>query len=109
MRIAISLMEDEGKDSKVAEHPGNAKFIAVYDSNSKSLEVKPIKQIEGCAPILTLMESKADAFYCFELGMRAEKICREKGIRILTGKFKFVKEVMENLGELEELEKGCGH
>ena len=35
MRIAISLMEDKGKDSEVAEHPGNAKFIAVYDSKTE--------------------------------------------------------------------------
>ncbi len=109
MRIAISLMEDKGKDSEVAEHPGNAKFIAVYDSGTKELEIKPIKQIEGCSPIITLMESKADAFYCFELGMRAEKICKEKGIKLLTGKFKTVKEVIDNLDKLEELKEGCGH
>ena len=78
MRIAISLMEDKGKDSNVAEHPGNARFIAMYDSNTKELKINPIKQIEVCAPIVTLMKSKADAFYCFELGMRAEKICKEK-------------------------------
>ena len=109
MRIAISLMEDKGKDSKVAEHPGNAKFIAVYDSGTKELKVKPIKQIEGCAPIITLMESKADSFYCFEFGMRAEKICREKGIKLLTGKFKTVTEVIDNIDKLEELKEGCGH
>jgi len=109
MRIAISLMEDKGKDSKVAEHPGNAKFIAIYDSETKEFEIKPITQIEGCAPIITLMESKADSFYCFELGMRAENICKEKGIQLLTGKFKTVKEVIENLGNLEELKEGCGH
>ena len=109
MRIAISLMEDKGKDSKVAEHPGNAKFIAVYDSDTKELKVKPIKQIEGCAPIVTLMELKADAFYCFEIGMRAEKICKEKGIKLLTGKFRTVKEVLEHSDELEELKEGCGH
>lgn len=109
MRIAISLMEDKGQDSKVAEHPGNAKFIAVYDSETKELEISTIKQIEGCAPIITLMESKADAFYCFELGMRAEKLCKEKGIKLLTGKFKTVKAVIENIDKLEELKKGCGH
>lgn len=109
MRIAISLMEDKGKESKVAEHPGNAKFIAVHDSGTNEFSIQPIKQIEGCAPIITLMELKADAFYCFELGMRAEAICREKGIKLLTGKFKTVKDVIKNLDKLEELKEGCGH
>jgi len=60
MRIAISLMEDKGKDSKVAERPGNAKFIAIYDSETKEFEIKPITQIEGCAPIKT-----GSKFFCF--------------------------------------------
>ena len=109
MRIAMSLNEDKGENSEIALHPGNAKFIAVYDSEKKELKIIPIEQIEGCSPIVSLMKLKANIFYCFEIGMRAEELCKEKGIKLKTGSFKTVKKVIDNLNKLEDLTEGCGH
>ncbi len=109
MRIAIPLMEEEGRKSRIHPHFGHIQTIAVYDSNAKKLEMVKVKPIQGCSPIEAIRELKIDAIYTFGMGMRAMEICKSLGIELKTGSFQTVGEVIENIGSLQDLRESCGH
>lgn len=112
MRILIPVLEDKGNDSEVSLHFGHAPYFAVFDSDKKELKI--IKNnIDHSNPALTpvdqLMVHKLDLIYVSDIGQRAINLFKEKGIELKTGEFKTVKEVIENIDNLENLTQGCGH
>ena len=109
MRIAIPIVENKGKDSEIAQHFGHVRFIVVYDSNKDKLNVMDVKNVEGCSPVATIENENIDVIYCFGMGMRAIELCKQKGIKLKTGPFTTIKQVIENLDKLEDLEESCGH
>ena len=109
MRIAMPIVENKGKDSEIAQHFGHVQFIALYDSEKDDLRVMDVKNVEGCSPVATIQNENVDAIYCFGMGMRAMELCKAKGIKLKTGPFKTIKQVIENLDKLEDLEESCGH
>jgi predicted Fe-Mo cluster-binding NifX family protein len=109
MRIAMPIVENKGKDSEIAQHFGHVVFIAVYDSNKDELNVMDVKNVEGCSPVAAIENENIDAIYCFGMGMRAIELCKAKGINLKTGQFTTIKQVIENLDKLEDLEESCGH
>ena len=109
MKIAIPIFENKGKDSEIAEHFGHVQFLAVYDSEKDKLEMINVKNVQGCAPVASLEGHNVDAIYCFGMGMRAMELCKAKNIKLKTGPFKTVNEVINNLDKLEYLEESCGH
>ena len=109
MRIAIPVNMDEGMDSEVAPHFGHVPLLAVYDSETGELEMAKVSPTEGCAPVASLKGMKIDAIYAFGMGTKAMEKCRQEGIRMKTGSFSTVREVAENIGDLEDLGRSCGH
>jgi predicted Fe-Mo cluster-binding NifX family protein len=109
MRIAMPIMENKGKDSRIHPHFGHVQFMAVYDSVKRALKIVPVKPIQGCSPIAALEGLDVDTIYTMGMGMRAMSLCGESGIKLKTGRFSTVREVIENLDSLEDLNESCGH
>ncbi|MFP4046048.1 MAG: NifB/NifX family molybdenum-iron cluster-binding protein [Candidatus Aenigmatarchaeota archaeon] len=109
MKIGIPVVEDKGKDSEVAEHFGRAKYYLIYDSEEDELNsVECESHPEGtCLPIELLAEESVDAIYAFAMGQRALEMLKRRDIEAKTGKFKTVKEVIEGMSSLDDLESSC--
>ncbi len=106
MRIAMGVEKNKERKSEIIPHLGSAKYMAVYDSEKDSLKIIKVKEVEGCKPILALGNlDNVDKLYCFGIGENAAEICQKKGIKLKTGKFKTIKEVIDNLDKLKELKE----
>jgi len=109
MRLAMPLMEDKGRQSAIHPHFGHVSSIAVYDTGTKKLEILPVEKTDGCSPIAALEGNDVDAIYTFGMGMRAIELCEQKGIKLKTGNFRTVEDVIKNVDKLGDLEGSCGH
>ena len=109
MKIAIPVSDNKGELSTVAEHFGHVKFMAVYDSETKQLGMVDVQETEGCSPISAIDNLKVDIIYCLGMGTRAITLCEKKKIKLKTGKFRIVRDVINKLDELDDLKEGCGH
>ncbi len=110
MKIGIPVLDNKGLESEIAPHFGHVVFLAVYDSETKSLEFVKVNQMSsGCSPVLALDEKKVDAIFSHGLGMNAIEECKNRKIILKTGDYRTVKEVVENLDFLEDLTESCGH
>jgi len=109
MRIAIPIMENKGKDSEIAEHFGHVRELAIYDSDNDKLEIVDVINTSGCSPVESIKDKNVDAIYCQGMGMRAIDLCQQMNIDLKTGNYKTIKQLIENLSNLEDLEESCGH
>jgi predicted Fe-Mo cluster-binding NifX family protein len=110
MIIAIPLTENRGKDSPVSEHFGHTPYFAICNLENKGVKIIPMGGHGiGCTPVEKISEYKPDMVYTLDIGMRAMRLLRQMGIKIKTGSFRTVREVMENLDKLKDLEESCGH
>ena len=109
MIIAMPLMENKGRESRIHPHFGHVAYLAVYDTGSRKLEIIDVKPTQGCSPIESLRGHGVDTIYTFGMGMRAMSLCSDMGIKIKTGSFGTVDEVIRNTGKLDDLEESCGH
>lgn len=109
MKIGFALTENKGKESKIAEHFGQAEYLGVYDSKKDDLKIKEIGHGEGCVPIHMLEKMGADSVYAYELGIRAMNLCKKFKIKMRTGKYAVVDELIDNLDNLDNLLESCGH
>ncbi|GAG01184.1 unnamed protein product [marine sediment metagenome] len=109
MKIAMPIVENQGKGSRIHPHFGQIQFLAVYDSEKKELKIVPVKPIQGCSPVAALEGLGVDAIYTWGMGMRAMQLCTQRGIKLKTGRFETVEGVIQNLDKLEDLEESCGH
>jgi len=112
-KIFFPLLTDKGLDSEISEHFGHAPFFGLYDVNKKDLIIisndldhtnpasSPIDQIEKAVNPTTI--------FAKSIGGRAIGLIQEKGLRLKTGDYTTVKEVVENLDKLEDQTRDCGH
>ncbi|MCD4740615.1 dinitrogenase iron-molybdenum cofactor [archaeon] len=113
MKIAIPIKNNDGMDSVVADHFGRAADFALYDSDTKQLKVIHVDEHKEkqCLPVKKLDEHKPDAMYVFGMGWRAMNLLEQRGIKAKTGNYKTIKQVVEHLGDLKDLQESCseGH
>jgi len=110
MIIAMPVIENKGIDSRISEHFGHNPYFAICNSETRDVKIIPISEYgSGCTPVEEISKYKPDAVYTIGIGSRAMAMLKQLGIRITTGRFRTVKEVMDNLDCVEELEEGCGH
>jgi predicted Fe-Mo cluster-binding NifX family protein len=112
-RVFIPLLNDNGLDSDVSEHFGHAPFFAVYNTKTKNLEIKENKLDhvdQNKSPVDQIVEL-ADPTTVFALGIgaRAIQLFNEKGITIKTGECSTVKDVIDNIKDLDTHTHDCGH
>lgn len=112
MKLLIPVKENKGLDSEIDAHFGHAQLFALLDSEAEKLEFIENK-IEHSDPFLTpvdqIMVHKPDMVYSLEMGLRAIRLFKEKNVKLKTGNFTKIKDVIENIGKLEDLEVSCGH
>jgi len=112
MRILIPVLEDEGLESEISPHFGHCDFFALFDTETKRLEILE-NALDHSNPMLTpvdqIMKYKPDMVYSLGIGQRAIMLFGEKGVKLKTGSFINVKDVLDNLDNLEDLEQGCMH
>lgn len=111
MRLLIPVLEDKKFESRISEHFGQASFFALFDSETKKLKIvrQVIDHSSDLTPVDQIMVHGFDTVYVLDMGGRAISLFREKGVKIKTGKFRTVKEVVENLDKLKDLKESCGH
>ena len=112
MKLLIALNENNGENSKLSEHFGYCGYFAIFDSGIKKFEIVKNK-IEhaniNLTPVEQVMKFNPDAVFTLGIGRRAIKLFGEKEIKIKTGNFEILKQVIENFETLKELNNGCGH
>ena len=129
MRIGIPILKDEGLDSEVSGHFGHAEFFmivdlkevqenkVVRDADVDSLvnELKVVSNLveHACASIVDLiMSSNVDMLIVEGIGGRPFQLFKQNGVKIFSGGFGTIKEVIRDYlnGMLHELQAGsCGH
>ncbi len=112
-RIFFPLLNDKEMDSEISQHFGHAPFFGLYDVNKKKFKIiknnlnhtdptkSPIDQIEEAVNPTTI--------FAKGIGKRAISIIAQKGLRLKTGNYLTVKEVIENLDNLDDQTESCGH
>lgn len=112
-KIFIPLLDNKGEDSNISEHFGHAPFFAVYDTKKSELTIKE-NVLDHANPSLSPVDQiveEADPTIVFAKGIggRAIELFHKKGIKLKTGDFKIVKDIIENIEELKDLKEGCGN
>lgn len=111
MKLLIAIDENIGIDSKLSEHFGHCPYFAIYETDMKELKIMK-NNIEHSnqheTPVDQIIKFGPDAVFSLGMGSRAINLFNEKKIKVKTGNFKTVKEVIENIDKLEVLES-CGH
>ncbi len=112
-RIFFPLLEDKGLDSPISQHFGHAPFFGVYDVEKKELKLvandlnhtdpnkSPIDQIEEAVNPTTI--------FAKGIGGRAIGLIQEKGMKLKTGNYETVQDVIDNLDKLDNQMESCGH
>ena len=112
MKILIAINENKNLSSKLSEHFGHCPYFAIYETKTKKLEIvkNNIKHSnQDLTPVDQVMKFKPEAVFSLGIGQRAIKLFNEKNIKIKTGNYKILKEVIENVDNLNELNEGCLH
>lgn len=110
MRIVVPVSEDKGEESTVAYHFGRAPYFAIYDSEKDSLEIKQTrKEVSGGKSRLAMkiLKYNPDVVFAAGMGRRAVDFFRSNNIRIETGDYNTLQEIIENKDKLRELEEAC--
>lgn len=112
-RMFIPLMNNNGENSEISFHFGHAPYFGLYDLMSKEITIKANKlnhSDPNKSPVDQIIESvNPTMVFAQDMGIRAINLFTEKNIKLKTGSYKTVKEVVDNIDELVDLTKGCGH
>jgi len=110
MRILVTLDSIEGTKSRLSEHFGRCRGYCIIDTKSGELRFIE-KKLRHDDPILTpidqIMEFEPDMIFSLGLGKKAMHLLKEKNVSVKTGDFRLLREVMDNLYDLEDLADSC--
>lgn len=112
-RIFIPLMDDNGEDSEISLHFGHAPYFGLYDTAEKKLTIKENK-LDHADPNKSPVDQVIEAVdpsivFAQDMGRRAVELFTAKNILLKTGPYKTVGEMINNIDQLEDLTKNCGH
>lgn len=112
-RVFIPLMNDADENSEISFHFGHAPYFGLYNVKSKELTIKENSLNHSDlskSPVDQIIESTNPTIvFAQDMGARAIGLFAEKGVKLKTGSYKTVKEVISNLDNLLDLTNGCGH
>jgi len=112
MKILIAVNENNGINSKLSEHFGHCPYFAIYETETKNLEFFKNKidhTNQDSTPVDQIMKFNPDIVFTLGIGGRAIELFNKQDIILKTGKYKIVREVIENSNNLKDLDSGCGH
>jgi predicted Fe-Mo cluster-binding NifX family protein len=112
-RIFFPLLNDNGLESEISQHFGHAPFFGLYNVNKEDLTIIP-NDLDHSNPNMSPIDQIQEAvqpttIFAKSIGGRAIGLIQEKGLSLKTGNFNKVKEVIENLDNLDEQTQSCGH
>jgi predicted Fe-Mo cluster-binding NifX family protein len=112
MKLLIAIGENRGENSKFSEHFEHCPYFAMYKTNSKKLEfvrneLKPTNP--NVSPVDQIMRFKPYIVFSLGMGQRAIRLLNEKLVKLKTCNYNNVKEVIENINNLKELNEEWGH
>ena len=112
MKLLIAIDENKRENSKLSEHFGHCPYFAIYETNTKDLEIIENKldhSNQNLTPVDQIMKFKPNVVFTLGIGQRAIELFNEKKVKIKIGNYKTVKEVIRNIDNLKELKSGCNH
>jgi len=112
MRLLIAIDENNGINSKLSLHFGHCDYFAIYETDTKEFEIVKNEldhSNQNMTPVDQVMKFKPDIVFSLGIGQRAIKLFDEKNIKVKTGNYKILKEVIEDVDNLGELNNGCLH
>ena len=112
MKLLIAIDENKGFDSKLSEHFGHCSYFAIYNTITKKITIvenKLIHSDSNLTPVDQIIRFKPDIVFSLGMGQRAIKLFNEKKVKLKTGNYKIVREVIKNIYNLKELNLNCGH
>ena len=112
MKLLIAIDENKGKNSKLSEHFGHCPYFAIYDTTTKDLEFVENKldhSNQNLTPVDQIIKFKPDIVFSLGMGQRAINLFEKKRVKVMTGKYNFVKEVIDNFDSLDKLKSECKH
>ena len=111
--IFFPVLDNNATDSEISSHFGHAPFFGLYNTKTKEFSIteNTLDHVDpNKSPVDQIVEAVAPTtVYAQGIGERAIKLFNERGIKLKTGPYNIVKDAIENLDKLEELNSGCGH
>jgi predicted Fe-Mo cluster-binding NifX family protein len=112
-KIFFPLLDDNGLNSQISHHFGHAPFFGLYIVETKEFKILP-NDLDHADPTKSPIDQIEEAvnpttIFAQGIGGRAIGIIAEKGLRLKTGPYNTVKEVIDNLDKLDDLTESCGH
>ncbi|MGM0642040.1 MAG: NifB/NifX family molybdenum-iron cluster-binding protein [Thermotogota bacterium] len=109
MKLAIPVLDNNGKDSKISEHFGHAPFFAFVDVKGNdydvSVEENPMAESHGPGQIPNYVHEKnVDVMVVRGIGGRAIQFFQQLGIEVYRGAAGSVSEIAEEYikGNIED-------
>lgn len=111
MKILIALNNNQARESELSEHFGHCAFFALYDTETKNLEIikNSIDHSSELTPVEQVMNLGMNAVFTLGIGKRAINLFSEKGIKLFTGNYTKLGQVIDNITNLKKLDEGCEH
>ena len=110
MKILIAIKDNNGIDSKSSEHFGHCPFFAIYETTKESLDIVDNNidhSNSDSTPVEQIMKFKPDVVFTLGIGQRAIKLFSKENIKLKTGDYASVREVIANVDNLKNLNDGC--
>ena len=112
MRILIPINENKGNDSKLSEHFGNCPYFGIYETDTKNINIIENKidhSDQELTPVDQIMKFHPNVVFSKGMGSRAIGLFSKTSVKLKTGDFQTLGEVIKNVDKLEDLSSGCGH
>jgi ArsR family transcriptional regulator len=101
VKICVPVERNDGIKSKVYGHFGSSPFFALYDTDSKKLEIIDNSQKEhehgSCNPVKAFEEKKIDAIFVSGIGRGAFEVLRCLGIKVYFAEERTIDELLSSI------------
>jgi len=98
MKIAIPVLNDQGVESKTADHFGRSPYFTIINTETNQVKTIPNNSEHtggtGKPPEL-LKKQDVDTIVCSNLGPKAIQLCEKKDIEVYVGAKENVKKTIE--------------
>lgn len=110
MKLLVALNESNGEDSSLSAHFGHCPFFGIYEDGSLKIVKNFLDHKDSSkTPVDQVCDYGVDLVFTKGIGKKAIELFSSKGVSVKTGKFNILREVIQNISELEEFSGGCEH
>ena len=112
MKILIALNNNQNMESELSEHFGHCTHFAIHNTETNKtnfIENKIDHADTQLSPVDQVLKFDIDTVFTLGIGQRAIKLFNEKNIKLKTGNYTKLSEVIDNVNDLKDLEESCNH